>query len=163
MYRITNSTAQVAARTLLSKTQQFTPPTDLLKIVDYFNAGVFVVKLPDDIFGCTLPAQSQSGYKFMILISSNQTDGRKIFTLAHEIAHIALGHLKLSNIHAYLSTADKSRMERVCDVFATELLMPKAWVKQYFYKYRGDVDKLADLFCTSKEAMRIRIEELRLI
>ena len=53
--------------------------------------------------------------------------GRLRFTIAHEVAHYLLGHRIPSELD--LGTATFSaHQEREADVFATEFLMPKAWV-----------------------------------
>jgi hypothetical protein len=110
-------------------------------------------------------------------------EGRLRFTLAHELAHWVI-HKKVfcgsfdcaalvkdenGKIEKISSEADRL-IEKQADKLAVAILMPIALVKRAFYQLRGNykdndqiITKLATLFCVSKQAMLIRLEEHKLI
>ena len=94
--------------------------------------------------------------------------GLKNFTIAHEIGHWVL-HRNLVGQHS-------PKIEREAEKFATYLLMPEQFVRDEFAKFNSDalsdylsadrkVSLLAETFCVSYTAMRIRLShwELKLI
>jgi Zn-dependent peptidase ImmA (M78 family) len=54
--------------------------------------------------------------------------GRLRFTIAHEVAHYLLGHRIPSEMELGMTSPFSEHQEREADVFATEFLMPEAWV-----------------------------------
>lgn len=103
----------------------------------------------------------------------SKSDGRLRFTCAHELAHWLI-HQEL-----YAGTGDMAAMqkriskssdadkmiERQADMLACALLLPINQVKKAFYRTqdRNKVEALAKQFVVSKQAMKIRLEEHRLI
>jgi Zn-dependent peptidase ImmA (M78 family) len=91
--------------------------------------------------------------------------GRLRFTIAHEVAHYLLGH-KIP-VEAALDTDARApfsvHQEREADVFATEFLMPAAWVAGYC-KGTGTslsvVHSIAQAFRVSNVAAAVRRVEL---
>jgi Zn-dependent peptidase ImmA (M78 family) len=91
--------------------------------------------------------------------------GRLRFTIAHEVAHFLLGH-KIP-VEAVLDADARApfsvHQEREADVFATEFLMPAAWVAAYC---KGTVTSLsvvhaiAQAFRVSNVAAAVRRVEL---
>lgn len=162
---------RLCARSLLKKFNVKDPPVNVLEIAKYLQAKIiFSDELPDDVFGCLLPLKNG---KFIIVVNVFTSDTRKIFTVAHEIGHLYLKHyLILDKIYQkqeklQISVFDKiksakAKMERLANIFAAELLMPKHLVKRYYWQLGGDIEKLAETFMVSKEAMEIRIKELKL-
>lgn len=76
--------------------------------------------------------EGESGYtvtlkgKHVITVNSREPEERQRFTICHEIAHLTLG---LASSHQEVpswSYAKRDVNEVLCDVFATELLMPYA-------------------------------------
>jgi Zn-dependent peptidase ImmA (M78 family) len=114
-----------------------------------------------------------SGYcqikKGEIRIVVNQTESlyRRRFTVAHELGHIALGHLQKepklfrSDTREIYSVQPVDRKEVEANRFAAELLMPEQYVVRY-YKAQvvKDVEMLADLFQVSTTAMYYRLKNL---
>jgi len=167
---------RVCARTVLKKLNIKEPPVNVLKIAEHFNAKVILSsEFPDDIFGCLIPLKNG---KFIIAVNVFTSDTRKIFTIAHEIGHLYLRHhivldkiygnrhklqsSKLQSSKSIHIKNTKAKMERLANVFASELLMPKHLVKRYYGLLHGDIDKLVEVFMVSREAMEIRIKELKL-
>ena len=126
---------------------------------------------------------NQEGYKLIpvtagtVIIDAslinNRGDGRFRYTCAHELAHwvIHKGFYTQSGETAAMTKAVKSSesdktIERQADRLGSYLLMPKGVVKMAFYRNRNDqnvIDNLAMLFGVSRKAMKIRLEEMRLL
>jgi len=103
----------------------------------------------------------------------NRGDGRFRYTCAHELAHQVLhkhfftemGETAAMTKIMRSSEADKA-IEWQADRLGSYLLMPKGTVKMAFHHNRYDknvVDKLARLFEVSRQAMQIRLGEMRLL
>ncbi|MCG8998426.1 ImmA/IrrE family metallo-endopeptidase [Laribacter hongkongensis] len=93
---------------------------------------------------------------------------RQRFTVAHEIGHFALGHLKESG-QKFRDGPDTlsgkgSVEEREANSFAAELLMPESLLK-YVITVRNitEIDKLANLFNVSQIAMKYRLTNLGIL
>jgi Zn-dependent peptidase ImmA (M78 family) len=90
--------------------------------------------------------------------------GRLRFTIAHEVAHYLLGHkIPVEAVLDANARAFSVHQEREADVFATEFLMPAAWVAAYC---KGSVTSLsvvhaiAHAFRVSNVAAAVRLVEL---
>lgn len=106
---------------------------DLLRRVRVTGAPV-KVEIYLEAFGCELKrekslAPGESGCFFehkgkrFVVVSDNDSEERQRFTVCHEIAHIDLG---LADEHGAPSWSYSKRPpnEILCDVYATELLLP---------------------------------------
>lgn len=104
----------------------------------------------------------------------NRGDGRFRFTCAHELAHWVLHkefYTQRGETAAMTSAARSSEtdlaIERQADRLGCYLLMPKGSVKMAFYNTHGGAGNktaaLAELFGVSRQAMQIRLEEMRLL
>lgn len=104
----------------------------------------------------------------------NRGDGRFRFTCAHELAHWVLHkefYTQRGETAAMTSAARSSEtdlaIERQADRLGCYLLMPKGAVKMAFYNTNGSAGNktttLAELFGVSRQAMQIRLEEMRLL
>lgn len=101
----------------------------------------------------------------LIVISSNDPHtGSRLFSLLHELSHLANGNSGLcipeENLWNYAQ-------ERQCDKFAAHFLMPEPLVRVLAGDSRGNeltdrVDELSALIKCSKTALLIRFEELGL-
>ena len=97
-----------------------------------WNVFVFEWALPDNISGL-----SYRGSTTVIIINSQHNQERKLFTLAHEFAHV-LFHLGREQETAVSVIASKrDPMEKQANQFAAELLMPTAEIDQMLKDY-GD-------------------------
>lgn len=86
--------------------------------------------------------------------------GRLRFTVAHELGHFLLGHRIPDDLDASAQFA--RHLEREADVFATEFLMPEAWVSpmcDVATSFEG-IDAIAETFRTSTVASAVRFVEL---
>ena len=104
----------------------------------------------------------------------NRGDGRFRFTCAHELAHWVLHkefYTQRGETAAMTNAARSSEtdlaIERQADRLGCYLLMPKGAVKMAFYNTNGSAGNkttaLAELFGVSRQAMQIRLEEMRLL
>jgi len=112
-----------------------------------------------------VPGASQwSRGRWVILINKLNTSGRQRFSLAHELKHI------VDNPFVHFLYPDRPGMDRqewvehVCDHFAVNLLMPRAWIKRAWAQQRLQrPTELARLFDVSLQAMRFRLEQMDLL
>lgn len=104
--------------------------------------------------------------KFTVNVSKSASQGRKNFTIAHELGHLYLHFLKWE----YESTREKSfkrlsyvaggNKEREANMFAGALLMPRSEYKEVFEEYDGDFNKIANVFGVSTVAAEVRANVL---
>lgn len=107
---------------------------------------------------------------FVIVYSNAEKNkGRRNFSIAHEIGHTYfydINKLPRTIIPIELMKSN-GIIERLCDIFAANLLMPKEkMLNQNISKsdfYFETIHKIADTFGTSKESSFYRIAELDLI
>jgi hypothetical protein len=126
------------------------PPTDL----DTLRLKVNVVKVVAE----DLPVSGElrrDGSRFVIHYSSTLSPQRRRFTIAHEIAHA------LFETTGPKCPKNGRELERLCDMLATEILMPR---ELFVASAKGlatvqGVFDLARLFNTSLSAAAIRLAE----
>jgi Zn-dependent peptidase ImmA (M78 family) len=112
-----------------------------------------------------VPGASQwSRGRWVVLLNKLNTPGRQRFSLAHEFKHI------LDNPFIHLLYPEQGGVDRrewievVCDRFAVNLLMPRAWIKRAWAQQRIQrPTELARLFDVSLQAMRFRLEQMDLL
>lgn len=102
----------------------------------------------------------------IIKINKDNTEERKRFTIAHELAHVIL-HQNVATHVDYrkpYSTYDEDelRKEVQADMLAAAMLMPKELVKQAWKKL-NDVNLVATLFRVSRKAATVRLNALGLL
>lgn len=99
-----------------------------------------------------------------IIVNERDISTRARFTIAHELAHYLL-HMKDCENQVITSfRMDRSPQETEADRFAAELLMPENLVRSEYAKLIIPVsDSLAKTFDVSKQAMRIRLDNLELM
>lgn len=95
-----------------------------------------------------------------ILIREGLPPARKRFTLAHELAHVAVGHEARRQTASLTAVAGG---ERLCDAVAAALLMPKAHIEEWLLSEKltiGAVDTLAADLGVSRTALVRRVNEV---
>lgn len=109
----------------------------------------------------------------VIKVNRNHHPVRQNFSIAHEIGHLLFSEPKLEhyisgieyrtfNPQATREIRDNAR-ERLCDIAATELLMPEQVFKKYLTNFGlsiNSVEPLAHIFRTSIPATVFRIAEV---
>lgn len=122
--------------------------------------------LSDNFSGMCL--KDSSGHRFM-LVNSNHQLGRQNFTIAHELYHLFIE--KKPTPHKCNPGYIKSPIERLADMFASTLLMPKEGIYQLTPENELEKDnisiatilKLEQYFLVSHSALLIRLKEVELI
>jgi len=146
--------ARNIARNLLKNAGATTIPISLYVIVGYMKTrhDLMVVRSSfDKIDGMlAIPDDGPPTIAFNL----ERPWVRRRFTIAHEIGHYLLGHggHDETNVHA----------EKEANQFAGELLMPLAIIK-VDYKKDNDLDKLAEKYIVSKEALCWHLMDCRLL
>jgi hypothetical protein len=91
------------------------------------------------------------GGKRYICVNSNDREERRRFTICHEIAHIVLGLPSEHKAQPWWSIK-RPHAERLCDIFAAELLLPEALfqpVAEQAAVSLASIETLANDFCAS--------------
>jgi hypothetical protein len=128
------------------------PPTDLATLgrkIDVHEIGY------ESFPGSGELHRLKSGYR--IVCSTDQPRSRQRFTVAHELAHVILARTGKNAPRGGHST------ERLCDMLATECLMPTAIFESELPQELTlrAISVLADRFETSLTATALRCAELR--
>jgi hypothetical protein len=128
------------------------PPTDLIALAR--KVGVHEI-VYESFPGSGELHRVKGGYR--IVCSSDQPRSRQRFTVAHELAHIILARTGKN------APREGREVERLCDMLATECLMPTAAFESEIppdLTIRA-ISALADRFETSLTATARRCAELR--
>jgi Zn-dependent peptidase ImmA (M78 family) len=138
------------------------PPVDSVKVLRKLGAYVGYHLNPDYAFSFV-----KNG-RFLVSLDICNSPGRMNWSGAHELAHWVLKHFEIYEVDTLLedrlTEAERRILDREADIFARELLLPKAWVRAAV----GSgvtfemIDRLAEKFTVSWEAMMIRLDELEL-
>lgn len=152
--------AREKARQVLKKYKIIEVPTNLQVICE--GLGVEYVELddPNELDGALL---EMNGMRIAML-NRAKSFIRGRFTLAHELAHIFLEHGKREfydpeaarELGEDVPGNKKPAKEQEADAFASELLIPTEQLKKYQNELKN-LDKVADIFQVSKQAMSIAI------
>lgn len=155
-------------------------PRNIISICEKLNIQVQETsQLPNNTSGLIYKNKENSGYS--ILINSNQSAGRKSFTIAHELGHFLL-HKEIldkdseivsvakgvnSDSPVYITRQDITatssqeyrKLETEANKFAAEILMPeKEFLKQCICQ--NSIDDIASFFGVSISAATIRADRL---
>lgn len=148
------------------------PIRDVSLLAD--EVGVLVSRLPlgvaDAPDGCSaIDAVGGSAY---ILVNSDKPRVRRRFTIAHELGHLALGHLKPGDLVLDGHLSSTLWQETEANAFAAGLLMPSQGVRGAVKRLQarlgvdaGALERvvwLAESFGVSEEAAAYRLVNLRL-
>jgi hypothetical protein len=110
----------------------------------------------------SLPDEEETPSAWLISMSSTKQGVRQRYTIAHEIGHVVLhGCDGLTKARA---DATRSRpQEREAQAFASDMLMPEFLLIPAVQERGADAATLAKMFQVSKQAMEIRLRELRIV
>lgn len=101
-------------------------------------------------------------------INSEESPGRRRFTVAHELGHYFLEKTTAVSIdyRDNSSRPDKTKQEVMADDFAANLLMPKEFLVHDYVmvggRYEEKLVRLAEQYQVSREAMMWRLKNLQL-
>jgi hypothetical protein len=96
------------------------------------------------------------GENYQILYATDLSPARRRFTIGHELGHFALDRL------VPVRVPQSKELERLCDMFATELLMPKGtFLREIGADFHlGRLSSLAHRFKVSLTTAAIRVAEV---
>ncbi len=136
------------------------------------DAGIFVFSLPLNIAQVRGASRWDAGTPPAVLISTSDTPSARIFTLAHELAHLA--HRPDKGVMCDPSTivvsqTIETRMNRI----AAKTLVPEGWLRSIVPTHPSssvfkdwpiqDRKMLTNLFSVSSQMMGIRLKELGIV
>ena len=101
-----------------------------------------------------------NGAYCLVFINTRDAKTAQLFSLAHELAHVALGEAGISDHSKH------HEVERWCNKFAGAFLAPEASVKPRYVKEKPlleNIESLAVEFGMSREAILWRLREIGLI
>ena len=135
------------------------PPFDLLSVCGHFGLEVDAYPFRSDINGALVCVDD----RHYIVVNRLHRRERRRWSAAHELAHYLVHRHRLTPIVCSEAPPhDMVEMEIEANAFAAELLMPPAWVSSWWSR-TGHVARCAEPFGVSVTAMRLRLEELRLV
>lgn len=100
---------------------------------------------------------------WQVVLCANEPLQRQRFSLAHEFKHILDAPFIDGQFRRVSEKTRKARAERLCNVFAACLLMPRGWIKRDWCAGQQDLGPLSRRYCVSEEALSVRLAELGLI
>ncbi|NVK16331.1 MAG: ImmA/IrrE family metallo-endopeptidase [Rhodobacteraceae bacterium] len=148
-------------------------PVDPEKIAE--DLGIEVVfanfddSVADDISGFIdfeVTNDNDSKFKAQIVVNSETSVRRQLFTIAHELGHFLMhrdwaeseNYVVLPRSNNYFESS-KPAEEIEADAFAADLLVPLSELEKVYKHY--DLVELADLFMVSEEVISYRIKALK--
>lgn len=136
------------------------PPVPVEKVAEAMGLDVVPFAFHNKVSGLLKKEEGVIG------VNKTHHPVRQRFTIAHELGHFLLGHGLGEEYQEETidDVFDKPRPEeREANLFASSLLMPTDWVKDYVKKNGMEIDALAQTFGVSKQAATIRLLHLKLI
>ena len=164
-----NFASEVAA--LLSEHGIDQPPVDLERIVHDLGVRLEYPRLADSLSGFLA---NKNGDR-VIGVNAKHHKNRQRFTLAHEIAHLMLGH-DTGDVHVDKgivlfrdadSATDNTEIEIEANRYAAELLVPKAMLRQDLSRLNAfdaitddDLEYLSNRYAISIAALLNRLGDV---
>lgn len=129
---------------------------EVIKFVhNRYGVDVTGANLPEEIDGISVEYNGTNNIGY----NQNKHPHRIRFTLAHEIAHVILGHVSPTNGR----DLQQSKVdEREADEFAAELLMPKDLIKKDL-ESSINAKLLSEKYWVSEQVFWIRLIKLKLV
>ncbi|MEW6727098.1 MAG: ImmA/IrrE family metallo-endopeptidase [Bacillota bacterium] len=163
--RLRRAYVHAKARMLLAEFGIVCPPVDIESIIQQKGIALKYHLIEDLPYPVTFKIRDR------FIISVNPTNpGRDRWSMAHEFAHIELGHFDLgvdTVKQDNLTDNERYILDREADLFARDILMPKLWVYNQIRTRFNEkalraeyVHQLAEIFGVSRQAMSIRLSEI---
>lgn len=109
-------------------------------------------------------ARDKDGYYYLCEYNEEEISYRNRFTVAHELAHVALGHVREGRAPkrdaSFNNYSDPDEVD--ANAFAAALLMPEKFVRR-LYRSARSIQELAEAFGVSTAAMTYRLKNLGII
>ena len=101
---------------------------------------------------------------WVIALNRHEPAARQRFSLAHELKHVLDAPFGEALYPEWRGLSAHDRAEQVANHFAACLLMPKAWVRRYYFNHGVmSLPRIAARFAVSQPAMRYRLESLGMV
>lgn len=100
---------------------------------------------------------------WVIVINSQEPVRRARFSLAHELCHTILAEHGATILPSIAGYASHKRVERLCDTFAAQLLLPRHLVAADWRDGIKDVEILAGRYMVSEQSMAFRLREMGIL
>ena len=134
---VTNDRRELKVARRLIKKHRLSPPVDIHKLAQAYSQVIHV--RPPAQADAFLLYPDEDHPEHLILLNRDYGIKRQRFTLAHELAHIVLpwhiGELEYSLSNSNPLNTEYAEREREADRFASELLMPTAWLTNLVSQY----------------------------
>ncbi len=101
------------------------------------------------------------GWRYVIAVNKREPVPRQRFTIFHEFKHAVDGARTTDALGRFTREGKRPAAEFVADYFASHVLIPEPWLLEAL-KESDDVGRLAERFGVSRDAMRVRLENLGL-
>jgi Zn-dependent peptidase ImmA (M78 family) len=166
-----NRTIAPAVARLLHENGISDPPVDLDRIARNLGVHVEYVRLADSLSGFL----STKGDERIIGVNARHHKTRQRFTMAHELAHVLLGH-DTGEVHVDKgivlfrdadSTGTNAEIEIEANRYAAELLVPRAMLKEDLSRLDAfdaitddDLEHLANRYAISLVALLNRLGDI---
>lgn len=139
-------------------------PTDLDAVAEVL--GVAIVEsadLPNDVLGMHIT--HPDGHA-IVAVKPSLSHGCRRFTIAHELCHHLILRAQATR-HCSLGAIAEYRIDRLCNQFAADILMPAADLHLHaphftYGLHPKQLQALCDLFETTPASMQLRLRELRI-
>lgn len=155
---VRSNLARVAARKLFNELGIKEPPIRGQEVVFRF-ARLFHFVADSEENGVTRYNPVTGLYE--VYVNPMLNEGRLNFTYIHEVAHIVLKHHEMCDSD-YLTESERWMLDREANIFASEFLMHKLWVKRLAKPpiTMLELGQLRKTFGVSWEALIYRLDEL---
>lgn len=154
---------ELQAQKILNKFSIRQAPVPIEEIVA--KLGIKMSYAPSEDYSGMLIRKKKSA---LMAINSNEPESRRRFSMAHELGHYIFGKEAVSVDYRNTEYIEKPAEEKLVDLFAANLLMPKRILRMDFEKISGSfsserLTELARKYKVSSEAMKYRLANLGLI
>jgi Zn-dependent peptidase ImmA (M78 family) len=135
-----------------------TPPFDPVMINPEAIAKQLHIKVRKEDISRLGYALTGGGEETIVLDKKERRDYRSRWTCAHELAHILFSNLETKDIN----------IERLCNIFAANLLMPAEYMRKFSQNIENNFsfqtfENIKKYFDVSLESVILRINELNLL
>lgn len=151
-------------------------PIQLVELCENCGLKVYQERLPAEVSGFIV-VQDKPFNKYdtgrLIVVNRNEPQGRKRFTIAHELGHYFLHRDENETLYAHRDAGQSGKIETEANIFATNILMPEDLVReainnrQYLEGYslmdETKISLISYEFLVSRPAAEVRLRELHLL
>jgi Zn-dependent peptidase ImmA (M78 family) len=138
------------------------PVVDVAKIADGEGIKIKEINMPSEYKNVAGFYDKSSK---IIYIEASDSPKRKLFSVAHELGHVFLGHQHTTVLYRITrEDGEYSTEEKEANSFAAHLLMPDFMLRECMKKYnlyRSDYKIMADIFGVPISSMQYTLDFLK--